>query len=137
MKISTKAVAITVVFAVVSFALSPLLWHPNPTSPLPTAAQLPFFILLSLAESIVFGLGIAFIVFGWPLASKANTKLAKAAFVSIAWLLVSWWPHDNLHMANGLDYDGLLQIEYGFHFTLMVSSVILAFFFLNALGEKK
>jgi hypothetical protein len=36
--------------------------------------------------------------------------------------MVSWWPHDNLHISNGNDLRGLLFIEYGFHFTLMIAA---------------
>ena len=52
-----------------------------------------------------------------------------AAYLSIGWLLVSWWRHDSLHIANGLNLNGLIAIEYEIHVTLMVSGVILACFF--------
>ena len=54
-------------------------------------------------------------------------------YVAIAWQLVSWWPHDNLHMATGLDYGPLLLIEYGFHGTVIVSALVVARFFLAVL----
>jgi len=51
------------------------------------------------------------------------------AYLAIGWYLVNWWPHDNLHLVNGVYLWGLLGIEYGFHFTLMVAAGVLAFFF--------
>jgi hypothetical protein len=45
--------------------------------------------------------------------------------------MANWWPHDSLHLHNGLALNGLLGIEYGFHVTLMLAGVILAYFFLT------
>ena len=53
-----------------------------------------------------------------------------AAHLSIAWLLTTWWAHDSLHIHNGMYLNGLLGIEYGFHFTLITSGLMLARFFL-------
>ncbi|HEV8224498.1 MAG TPA: hypothetical protein VGP74_04510, partial [Rubrobacteraceae bacterium] len=49
------------------------------------------------------------------------------------WFLVSWWPHDNLHIHNGEDLQGLLYIEYGFHVTLMLAGIVLAYSLLTML----
>ena len=54
-----------------------------------------------------------------------------AAFLAIGWFLISWWPHDNIH--NGDNLHGLLYIEYGFHVTLMLSALILAYSLLTML----
>jgi hypothetical protein len=40
----------------------------------------------------------------------------------------SGWPNDGLHIANGLNLNGLTGIECGFHVTLMVAGVIFACF---------
>ena len=44
-----------------------------------------------------------------------------------------WWPHDNLHLHNGMDMQGLLFIEYGFHVTLIIAAGALAFSLLTML----
>src|SRR3989344_4945141 len=101
---------------------------------------MPFFIFLSIIESVVFGLGVSFIVFGWPLfkqASRSYSPITKAMFVSIAWLLVSWWPHDNLHASNGMNLQGLLFIEYVFHLTLMIAVLIIANGFFKMIKQGK
>ncbi len=54
-------------------------------------------------------------------------------YLSVGWFLVSWWPHDNLHIHNGMDLQGLLYIEYGFHVTLIVAALVLAFSLLTML----
>jgi hypothetical protein len=92
-----------------------------------------------VAESLAFGFGIAFLIFGYSLMQKilpAPKGLTFAAYLSIAWLLFSWWPHDSLHVANGMNLNGLLGIEYGFHVTLMIAGAILAFFFLVLLRQR-
>jgi hypothetical protein len=111
-------------------------WRPGMDVPMPTSAQLPFFILLNIAEGLAFGLGISFLVFGYPLVravAPASTGLTRAAHVSIAWLLINWLPHDSLHIHNGMDMGGLLVIEYAFHITLIIAGVVLATFFLRLL----
>ena len=130
---------VSVVLAVIAFMLSPNaplggFWSPDPHMPVPTASQLPLFILLNVAEAVTFGIGLAFLFFGLPMMraiAPASIGLTRAAHVSIAWLLFSWWPHDSLHVHNGMALDGLLFIEYAFHLTLMIAGVILAWFFLT------
>lgn len=139
------ALAVTLVIAVVAVLASPNgplggFWRPPADSPMPTGAQLPLFILLNIAEGLAFGLGIAFLVFGYPVVraiAPASTGLTRAAHLSIAWLLSNWWPHDGLHIHNGMNWGGLLGIEYGFHVTLMIAGVILARFFLTLLRQER
>ena len=52
--------------------------------------------------TLLFGLGISFIILGWPLVKRLNnTKSAVILYISISWLLISWWPHDNFHLSVG------------------------------------
>ncbi len=135
---------ITLVLAVIAFLASPNgplggFWRPSPDFPQPTDAQLPLFILLNVSEALAFGLGIAFLVLGYPLMqtiAPASKRLTFWAFLSIAWLLFSWWPHDSLHVANGINLNGLLMIEYIFHVTLMVAGAILAYFFFALVRQR-
>jgi len=117
--------------AIISFALGRVIWPEMAGVPGPSAALLPHFIFVSALESVAFGLGVGFLLFGWGHLAKAGAdKLAKAAFISIAWFLVSWWPHDNMHRVNGMDnFEGLIRIEYTFHVTLIVGGIILAAYF--------
>ena len=140
-----KWLAVTLVLAIIAFLASPngplgAFWRPSPDFPQPTDAQLPLFILLNATEALAFGFGIAFLIFGYPLVQTmlpAPRVLTFAAYLSVAWLLISWWPHDSLHLANGINMSGLIAIEYGFHVTVMVAGVILVYFFLNVLRERE
>jgi hypothetical protein len=58
-------------------------------------------------------------------------------YLSVGWFLVSWWPHDNLHLHNGFDLQGLLYIEYGFHVTLIFAAFVLAYSLLTLLRPEE
>ncbi len=95
---------------------------------------------MNIAEGLTFGLGLSFLVFGYSMVraiSPASTGLTRAAHLSIAWLLFNWWPHDSLHIHNGMNIGGVLAIEYGFHITLMIAGVIFAYFFLTLLRQQQ
>lgn len=135
------ALAVTLGLTVVAVLANPSgplggFWRPAADMPTPTGAELPFAILLKIAEGLTFGLGISFLIFGYPMVRAvlpASTGLTRTAHVSIAWVLSNWWPHDSLHIANGMNLGGLLAIEYAFHITLMIAGAILAYFFLTLL----
>ena len=141
MKTWAKVMIVTLLVAVPAFLLAPngplgVFWDPHPDTPNPTGVQVPLYILLGLINAVVLGLGISFLLFGYPLVSNvggASRRLTRAAHLAIGWVLVSWWLHDNLHMVIGMEPGGLLGIEYGFHVTLMIAGLILAAFFIEAL----
>jgi hypothetical protein len=143
-KVKVEIIILTLVLAVIAFMANPngplgTFWRPPMDSMQPTSLQFPFFVILNIFEAIIFGLGVSFLIFGYPLVSAisdGSKALTRAAFVSIAWLLVSWWPHDSMHAHNGMNLGGLLRIEYIFHFTLMVAGIILAYFFLTIIRQK-
>ena len=53
---------------------------------MPTPEQIPLFIIMSLFESVAFGIGMAFIIFNWKNAGKFsdNRNLSNLTFISIA-----------------------------------------------------
>lgn len=139
-----KWLVVTLLVAVITFVASPngplgTFWRPSAEIPNPAGIQLPLLILLNIAEVIAFGLGVSFLIFGYPLVRSvlpASKGLMFAGYLSIGWLLLNWWPHDSLHVANGLELNGLIAIEYGFHITLMIAGAILAYFFLALLRQQ-
>ena len=128
---------VTLVLAVIGFLATPngplgSFWRPSSDAAPPTGAQLPLFILLNVAEALAFGIGVSFLIFGYKAVQRVlpqSKALAFAAYLSIAWLLANWWPHDSLHVHNGMNLGGLLAIEYGFHITLIAAGTILVCFF--------
>src|SRR3954471_14729002 len=122
----TFLLILTVVAAVGSFLLSRVIWPDMAGMPIPDSMQLPFLIAISAIESLAFGIGIAFLVSVWPF-MRGRNAWDWLTYISAAWLLVSWWPHDNMHRVNMMgDYWGLIRIEWIFHFTLIVAGVIVA-----------
>src|SRR4051812_3888785 len=127
MTILTRPVAVALSAAVPAFFLTQILWPPAPGLPEPTAAQLPFFVLLKVLEVLTFGAGVSFLAFGLPRVRRASDQIELSpwpAYLAIGWSLVSWWPHDSLHIANGANLGGLLVIEYAFHASLFATGLI-------------
>src|SRR6266487_6058695 len=136
MKTWYKVLLITLGTAVPAFVLGPIIWPPDLHGAAPSGLQLLLFVALAALESLTLGLGVAFISCGLPLVRRvANGSRACTwiTFIATACLLISWWPHDNMHKHNGMDLDGLLMIEYLFHVSMMVAGVVLAYTFVWAL----
>lgn len=136
MKLWVKVFLVTAALAIPAMLLGRVIWPPAEGGPEPAAGQVPFFVFLAAAEALALGLGVSFLLFGYGPVSRAaggSTAWAWAMYLSIGWLLVSWWPHDNMHIHNGDDLQGLLYIEYGFHVTLMAAGAVIAYSFLTML----
>ena len=120
------------VMGIAALLLGRVIWQDAPGAAGPPAPVLPVFVLVSALEALLFGVGVAFVIFGRRRLGADRSRLATAAFVAIAWTLVSWWPHDNFHRVSH-DWYSLAAIEVGFHLTLIVSIVIIALYFLRTL----
>ncbi len=142
MKSSTKAVIVTLAVAVLAFLTEPngplgSFWRPVASFPKPEGLQLPLFMILGAVEALALGLGVSFLLFGGATmrASSTVTKsMVTTTRLAIAWLLANWWAHDSLHQHVGMNLDGLLRIEYAFHFTLIVAAIVVARYFLAVAG---
>jgi hypothetical protein len=132
MNLWIKWSVVTLAVGTLVFALTPL-WPVPPGASQPPSGLLPLFIVLMLVESASFGLGVAFLIFGRPLLDRMgrSPRLTTAAYLAIAWLLVNWWPHDNLHRMTNGDWSRLVLVEYGFHLPLMLAGAVLAWFFVS------
>ena len=129
-------VAVTVLaFGIPAFLLGRVLWPDPIGSATPPPSVLPIFIAISALEGLLFGVGIAFILFGRRWLTFDGSRLGMAAFVAIAWSLVSWWPHDNFHRVTH-DWTGLAAIEVGFHVTLIISILVIGAYFLRSLPAR-
>jgi hypothetical protein len=131
MKTWVKVLIVTLMVAVPAFILGPVLFPPADVGSAPSAAQILFFMFLSAADAILLGLGVSFLVFGLPVLRKVSPdsrSRAWAMYLAIGYLMVSWWPHLNLHISTPInDWQGLLYIDYFFHLPLEIASVVLAY----------
>jgi hypothetical protein len=142
MSTKVKAATLALVIAVPAFLLAPMLFPPPP-GPGPSSTQVPFFVLLTAFDSLLLGIGVAFVVFGWPLVRRVapgSRATAIAMFIGVAWLTISWYPHIGLHTsAFGSTFGGLLVIDYLFHVPLYVIGVMLIWglaSYLQSVAEK-
>lgn len=138
MKTGWKLLLVTFGVGIPAFILGPVIWPPVPEIR-PTPAQLPYLIGLSGFEALVSAFGVGFLIFGWPLVrriARSSRVLALSMYLATSWMLVTWWPHDNMHIHNGLDLDGLIVIDYLFHVTLMIASLVIAYGFFRLMREK-
>jgi hypothetical protein len=136
MKTWSKIALITLGTALLAFVLGPIIWPPDLHGAKPVGLQMLFAMALATMESLTFGLGVAFISYGLPLvrcAAGARPARTWVAFIATSWLLISWWPHDNMHKHNGMDLGGLLVIDYVFHVSMMLAGAVLAYNLVRAL----
>ncbi|MDQ4103197.1 MAG: hypothetical protein M3186_05645 [Actinomycetota bacterium] len=134
-----KAILVTLAVAIPAFLLVRE-FFPPPPGPGPSSGQLPFFIVLSALDSLLLGAGIAFIAFGWPMVRRvgpASRAGALAIYVTLAWLMVSWYPHIGLHTSVfGSNFAGLLVIDYVFHVPLFIAPLVLIWAFAGLLDDR-
>ncbi len=129
MKTSTKFIIVALLFGIPAFLLGRIIWPDAPGVAMPAGMQLGLLMVISALEALAFGIGIGFILFGRTLLKNVSSGRGRGwavLFWGIAWGLVSWWPHDNMHRANGEDLGGLIKIEYLFHFTLIAAAFLMA-----------
>jgi hypothetical protein len=133
-----KWILVTLIVAVPAMALGPVLFRPSPDFPEPVGIQLPLLMGVAAAEALAMGLAVAFLLFGWPLVrTVVGTSRSRtvAAYLATSWLLGNWWLHDNLHISNGANINGLIAIDYFFHTTLIVAAIIVGWQLLRSIQE--
>ena len=129
-------VAITVLGGVAAFLLTPTLFPTNPNVVPPGPELIPYFLILSIVESLFFGVGLAFLALGLPLmrrVARISGTSAWPPFLAIGYLTASWWPHLGMHGVAGMDMDKLILVDYGFHLPYILSAGVVAYFFFRTL----
>ena len=141
MLLVTRLVGIPAFLLAPTAPLGPAIWPaPAPLTPPPTPGQVNLLMVFGAVEAVALGLGVAFVILGWPLgrgATAPNKGRAVPMFLSTAWLLVNWWLHDGLHMVSGMNPGALIWIEYGFHGTLIAAGAALAYWFATMDWERR
>ena len=134
MKPRTGTIVITLVVGIAAFLMTRIIWPDAEGGPQPSGTQLILLILLGVIDSLLVGLGIAFLVYGLPLVQRfvGAGRLAWLTYLGIAFQLLSWWPHSNLHRVAGDSLDTIIAIDYAFHVPLQIGALAMAVFFLAA-----
>ncbi len=97
------------------------------------------FIFLAVGDALLLGVGVAFLLFGYSVMRKVSPDSrvrAWAMYLSIGYLMVSWWPHLNMYAANGINFGGLLLTDYLFHFPVQIAVVVLALSFISLVRSR-
>ena len=131
---------ITLIVAVTAFMLGPIIWPPAPA---PTSAPNFYFLAMDVLKAVfavLLGLGISFLIFGLPVVRRispdSKTRVG-AMYLSIGYLMVSWWPHINMHAHNAPDdRQGLLYIRHLLHVPLIISGAVLAYCFISVVRQR-
>lgn len=126
MSIRSKVAVVILGVAVPAFVVFPLVFPPNPHGPEVTGVPLALLMALNAVECLLLGAGVAFLAFGWPhvrrLVGRASRTRAVVLYLSLAWLLVNWYPHLGLHISGDLENVRMLVIvDYGFHLPVYAS----------------
>jgi hypothetical protein len=98
MKMWIKVLVVTLVVAVPAMLLGPVIFPPADVGAEPTAGQMPYFLFLALTDAVLLGLGVSFLLFGFPVMRRVSpdSRLrAWAMYLAIGYLMISWWPHLN------------------------------------------
>jgi hypothetical protein len=102
----------------------------------PEPGLIPYFAVIAVAETLFFGVGVAFLVLGLPIVrrvARVSGVPAWPAFLAIGYLTASWWPHLGMHAVAGMEMDKLIVVDYVFHLPYILSAVIVAHFFYRTL----
>lgn len=87
------------------------------------------FSLLYLFECAAFGVGVVFLFGGRArmLRQRRSPSLTVAAHLAVSYLLLSWWPQDNLYrLAAKQDWPRQAALVYAFNIPLMIAGVVVA-----------
>ncbi|MFE9933797.1 AMP-binding protein [Streptomyces sp. NPDC005533] len=113
----------------VAFILTNLLW---PGSTDLTGVPQPWaflFTLLYLFECAAFGVGVVFL-FGGRARMRSRgrgRRITAAAHVAVSYLLLAWWPQDNLYrLAAKQDWPRQAALVYTFNIPLMIAGAVVA-----------
>ncbi len=135
-----KVLLVTVLVGIAAFMMGPIIWPPAEGNPSPSATQIPFLLFLNLVQATVLGLGVSFLAFGLSVMRRISPDSrvrAWAMYLSIAYLMVSWWPHINMHVHNGPNnLQGMIYIDYLFHLPSMIAALVVAYCFFSLLRER-
>ncbi|MFJ6760397.1 AMP-binding protein [Streptomyces sp. NPDC091273] len=118
-----------VVLGFVALILTNLLW-PGSTDlsgvPQPWAS---LFAVLYLFECAAFGIGVVFL-FGGRARMRSRgrgRRITAAAHVAVSYLLLAWWPQDNLYrLAAKQDWPRQAALVYTFNIPLMIAGAVVA-----------
>ncbi|MFE7590998.1 hypothetical protein ACFU6K_16500, partial [Kitasatospora sp. NPDC057512] len=92
-----------------------------------------FFELLYLCENLAFGAGVVYLTTGFQAVLRLGRpfRLSVLTHLAITWLLVNWWPQDNLYrLTKATDWPRETAMVFAFNIPLMLAALVLVCFVL-------
>ncbi len=135
-----KWLVVTVIVAIIAYLISPIgpvgtFWRPTHQFALPKGTDLVLYVILNIIEVLAVGFGVSYLAFGYSTTRRLDPMapaLGIAAYISLAWFLISLWIEGSLQLSTGFNLAGLLAIQYTFHLTQIAAGVILIGFVYSA-----
>ncbi|MER7757637.1 amino acid adenylation domain-containing protein [Kitasatospora sp. NPDC097643] len=141
--VGCATVGVTLLFAFIAFALTDV-WFPGSTDvtgvPSPYAG---WFQVLYLCEYLAFGAGLTYFFVGFDALLRVGRsyRLTVLTHCSIAWLLVNWWPQDNLYrLTDPKDWARETAMVFAFNVPVMIAALVVVLFVISpqrAPGKQK
>jgi len=129
----TKFWTIVFVIAIPLFLMARSIWPFHYGTPNDVQS---FFNIVTLIESIFSGIGVAFLI---TVLSDYKVKVRTwglfdwFVFISVVWILISGYPHDNSHIASEAHAINLIKIEIFFHGSLALAALAVMHDFMRKL----
>ncbi|GGW50037.1 class I adenylate-forming enzyme family protein [Streptomyces xantholiticus] len=118
-------------FALLAWVFTDLLWPFSTNVSDVPSPYADYFRLLYFFENVSFGGGMALLLVGRPgMARVGHTDwFTTVAHLSAVWLLVAWWPQDNLYRLTAkTDWPAQAVLAYTFNVSLMIAAAVVAAF---------
>ncbi|WP_406398537.1 AMP-binding protein [Streptomyces sp. NBC_00879] len=126
---AVAGLAVAFPVAIMSFLFTDVIWPGSTDLSLVPDPWAWFFRGLYVAESLALAAGVWFLIGGRRLMSSLSRPkgLTSAAHLAIVYLLVSWWPQDNLYrQAAKQDWPRQAALVYTFNVPLMIAAGVVA-----------
>ncbi|MFF0415401.1 amino acid adenylation domain-containing protein [Kitasatospora sp. NPDC004745] len=90
-----------------------------------------YFRLLYLCENLAFGAGVVYLAAGFEAVLRQGRpyRLSVLTHLAITWLLVNWWPQDNLYrLTSATDWPRETALVFAFNIPLMLAALVVVRF---------
>ncbi|GHB57511.1 hypothetical protein GCM10010347_29570 [Streptomyces cirratus] len=115
--------------ALVALLLTGVFWPGSTDLTGVPARWAALFFVLYVFEVLAFAVGVVFLFGGRSRMRGRGRALTRAAHLAVVYLLVAWWPQDNLYrLAAKHDWPRQAALVYAFNIPLMIAGAVVALY---------
>lgn len=125
-----KYILTTLIIGMPTIPIGIIIWPQASEIPMPEGITFVLLAGIAVLEALAFGVAVSMLLFDWKTVSMSFSPVRSrlmAIYISAVWSLITWWPHDRMHISNGVEMWGHIFIEYMFHATLIIAAFISAY----------